>query len=166
MTRTAVIAAVAIITTALLPARADESQAQVSAPVGTTVLKAHAVGAQIYDCKSDGRGGLTWSFREPVATLLVEGKTVGRHFAGPLVGDGGRKPCDGERSWRRRRGTSADDIPWLRLEVTTNQGDGALKGVTVVQRIATAGGNETGPCASVGALISVPYAADYVFSRP
>ncbi len=165
MTRTAVIATVAIITTALLPARADETQAQVSAPVGTTVLKAHAVGAQIYDCKSDGRGGLTWSFREPIATLLVEGKTVGRHFAGPSWEMAAGSLVTG-KVVEKAPGTSADDIPWLRLEVTTNQGDGVLKGVTVVQRVATAGGNETGPCASVGALISVPYAADYVFSRP
>jgi hypothetical protein len=28
-------------------------------------------------------GGASWTFREPVATLIENGKTVGRHFAGP-----------------------------------------------------------------------------------
>ena len=28
-------------------------------------------------------GKFAWSFREPIATLLLKGKTVGRHYAGP-----------------------------------------------------------------------------------
>ena len=43
----------------------------------------HAQGAQIYDCKADAGGKLVWQFREPIATLLGDGKTVGRHYAGP-----------------------------------------------------------------------------------
>ena len=28
-------------------------------------------------------GKLAWAFREPIATLVLDGKTVGRHYAGP-----------------------------------------------------------------------------------
>ena len=38
----------------------------------------HAEGAQVYECKADAAGKLAWQFREPVATLIVDGKTVGR----------------------------------------------------------------------------------------
>ena len=47
------------------------------------MLTIHAEGAQIYECKVDPKGKLNWQFREPIAALMIEGKTVGRHFAGP-----------------------------------------------------------------------------------
>ena len=165
MMRTAVITTTAIFALSLIPARADESQAQVSAAVGTAVRTVHAVGAQVYECKTDGHGAFAWSFREPIATLLVGGVTVGRHFAGPSweMSDGSLMTG---KAVAKAPGSSPDDIPWLRLEATAHHGDGVLKDVTVVQRIATAGGNKTGPCSPEGTLVSVPYAADYVFSRP
>ena len=165
MMRTAAITATAILALGLTPVRADESQAEVSAPVGTVVQKVHAVGVQIYECKTDGHGGLAWSFREPIATLLTEGQTIGRHFAGPSWEMSDGSVVTG-KAVAKAVGASADDIPWLRLEVTTQHGEGVLSGVTIVQRIATAGGNKTGPCISEGTMFSVPYAADYVFSRP
>jgi hypothetical protein len=57
--------------------------AAIAAPGETLVMTLHAEGAQIYDCKPDPGGNLAWHFREPIATLLMDGKTVGRHFAGP-----------------------------------------------------------------------------------
>ena len=47
------------------------------------VLTVHAEGAQVYECKAGADGKLAWAFREPIATLLVDGKTIGRHYAGP-----------------------------------------------------------------------------------
>ncbi len=165
MMRATAIAIAATFAMGVLSARADETQAQISAPIGAVVQKVHAVGAQIYECKSDGHGGLAWSFREPIATLLSDGKTAGRHFAGPSweMSDGSLVTG---KAVAKAPGSSAEDIPWLRLDVTTRHGDGILKDVTVVQRITTAGGDKAGPCPSEGALVSVPYAADYVFSRP
>ena len=55
----------------------------IAAPGETVILTLHAEGAQIYECKSSGDGALTWAFREPIATLFSDGKTVGRHYAGP-----------------------------------------------------------------------------------
>jgi hypothetical protein len=55
----------------------------VAAPNEAVVATVHAEGAQVYDCKAGADGKLVWQFREPIATLLIDGKTVGRHFAGP-----------------------------------------------------------------------------------
>src|SRR5258708_32097872 len=60
-----------------------EVPASIDAPGATEGLRVHAEGAQVYDCKADGPGKLAWAFREPIATLLADGKTVGRHYAGP-----------------------------------------------------------------------------------
>ena len=164
MMRTAAITVAATFALGLCPAHADETQAEIAASTGTVVQKVHAVGAQVYECKPDGHGGLAWSFREPIATLLSGGKTVGRHFAGPTweMADGSSvtgKPVG------KAPGSTADDVPWLRLDATTH-GGGVLAGVTTVQRVSTVGGNKAGPCPSEGAFLAMPYAADYVFSRP
>jgi len=144
---------------------ADEGRDAVAAPIGTSPLKVHAVGAQIYDCKADAGGHLVWTFREPIASLMSGGKTVGRHYAGPTW-----EMADGSlvvgKVVAKAPGLSTADIPWLRLAVSERKGEGSLKDVTAVQRIATEGGNRDGPCPAEGALAAQPYAADYIFSRP
>lgn len=65
-----------------LPAAAEVPDA-IAAPGEIPVTSVHAVGAQVYECQYSPAGKLVWQFREPVATLLVAGKTVGRHYAGP-----------------------------------------------------------------------------------
>ena len=62
-------------------------------------------------------------------------------------------------------GATANDIPWLKLEVTSRRGSGVLADVTTVQRINTKGGKRDGACEAVGSFLSVPYSADYVFLR-
>lgn len=149
-------------------ARAGAASAQVppalAAPGENPVITLHAEGAQIYQCKSGNDGKLAWAFREPIATLLFEDKTVGRHYAGPNW-----EHVDGSaviaKAVANAPGQSAGDIPWLKLEVTGQRGSGTLAGVTTVQRINTRGGVHTGACNRAGALYSAPYAADYVFLR-
>ena len=136
----------------------------IAAPGETAVTTLHAEGAQVNECKADAAGKLVWQFREPIATLLLDGKTLGRHYAGPtweLAAGGavmgkvlGRAPA-----------ASAKDIPWLKLEVSERRGAGTLSGVTTVQRINTRGGAAEGACDRVGEFLSVAYAADYVFLR-
>lgn len=136
----------------------------IAAPGETIVLTLHAEGAQIYECKAGSDGKLAWAFREPTAALLLEGKTVGRHYTGPnwehidssaVVGKAvGNSP-----------GTTPSDIPWLKLTVTSGRGTGILSGVTTVQRINTAGGKLEGGCEKAGTYRSAPYSADYVFLR-
>jgi hypothetical protein len=55
----------------------------ISAAGDAVMLTTHAEGSQIYECKADKSGKLIWQLREPIAALIVDGKTVGRHCAGP-----------------------------------------------------------------------------------
>ena len=149
-------------------ARPSAASAQVppalAAPGESAVVTLHAEGAQVYECKAGNDGKLAWAFREPIATLLLDGKTVGRHYAGPNW-----EHVDGSavtaKAAANAPGQSAGDIPWLKLEVTGHRGSGTLAGITTVQRINTHGGVHAGACDQAGALYSAPYAADYVFLR-
>ena len=133
---------------------------------GTVVLTVHAQGAQIYECKPapSQAGAPTWQFREPIATLFVDGKTIGRHYAGPnwdhIDGTGVKG-----KTVANAPGATPDDIPWLKLDVVDHRGNGILSSATTVQRINTRGGMLLGPCESAGTFRSVPYSADYVFLR-
>jgi hypothetical protein len=130
----------------------------------TVVLSVHAEGAQVYECKAGTDGKLVWAFREPIATLMAEGKTVGRHYAGPSW-----EHIDGSavvgKAIGNAPGATANDIPWLKLDVASRRGSGTLTPVTTVQRINTQGGKLDGACDKAGATKSAPYSADYVFLR-
>jgi hypothetical protein len=137
---------------------------------GTVVAVLHAEGAQFYECKADAgkspseAGALTWQFREPIATLLVDGKSVGRHYAGPTW-----EHVDGSlvkgKTVASGPGATKDDIAVLELEVVERRGNGLLSDATSVQRINTKGGVAKGNCERAGSYLSVPYSADYVFQR-
>ncbi len=158
---------IAIATSALL-GMATHAVAQtpdaIAAKGELVVLTVHAEGAQVYECKADPSGKLVWQFREPVATLMADGKTVGRHYVGPTWEhvDGSRvqgKPAG------RAPGATAADIPWLKLEAIEPHGPGVLAGIATIQRINTRGGQFEGACDAAGATHAAPYAADYVFLR-
>ena len=136
----------------------------IAAPGETIALAVHAEGAQIYDCKAGADGKLAWAFREPIATLLADGKTVGRHYAGPNWEHSDGSAVTGKVAGSAP-GAAPNDIPWLKLEVVSRRGSGILTGVTTVQRINTSSGKFQGPCDKAGAYRSVPYSADYVFLR-
>jgi len=146
------------------PASAQSLPAAIAAAGETAVATWHAEGAQVYECKAGADGKLAWVFREPIATLVSDGKTIGRHYAGPnwehLDGSAVTAKAAGNAP-----GATPSDIPWLKLEVTASRGSGTLSGVTTVQRINTRGGKHEGACDKAGALHSAPYAADYVFLR-
>ena len=136
----------------------------IAAPGETAILTLHAEGAQVYECKTSADGALAWVFREPIATLFSDGKTVGRHYAGPTW-----EYTDGSAVVGQVLGTApgqvAMDMPWLKLGVTSRRGSGVLGPATTVQRINTMGGKLNGACYKPGTYESVPYSADYVFLR-
>jgi len=132
----------------------------IAAPGETVVLTLHAEGAQVYECKAGTDGKLAWAFREPIAALLLDGKTVGRHYAGPHW-----EHIDSSAVVGNAPGATPNDIPWLKLTVTSGRGTGILSGVTTVQRINTAGGKLEGECDKAGTYRNAPYSADYVFLR-
>ena len=138
---------------------------------GTVIATLHAEGAQIYQCKADSDSkspsqfrALTWQFREPIATLIVDGKSIGRHTAGPnwdhVDGSGVRG-----RVASSVPGAMPNDIPWLKIDVVDHRGHGILSDATTVRRINTSGGVAQGSCETAGSYLSVPYSADYVFQR-
>jgi Protein of unknown function (DUF3455) len=127
----------------------------------TGVTRLHAEGVQIYQCTEDSAKVLRWEFREPLATLLLDGKTIGHHFAGPtwqltsgdeLVG----------KAVSQTPGESVKDIAWLKLEVVSRRGE-SFSNTSTVERINTHGGVFTGSCEQAGAFHAEPYSADYVF---
>jgi hypothetical protein len=151
---------------ALLTARAAETPLPdaLAAPGETIVLTAHAEGAQVYECKAGTDGKPAWTFREPIATLLVDGKTVGRHYAGPNWEHSDGSAVVGKTA-ASAPGATPNDIPWLKLDVVSRRGSGILSTVTTVQRINTQGGKLEGACDKPGTFKSAPYSADYVFLR-
>jgi hypothetical protein len=144
-------------------ARAEMPDA-IAATGESLIATVHAEGAQVYECKADAGGKLVWQFREPIATLLLDGKTVGRHYAGPNWEMLDGSAVSGKVSGRAS-GATANDIPLLKLDVASTRGTGLLTGVTMIQRLNTRGGVADGPCDSAGTFLSVPYSADYTFLR-
>ena len=130
----------------------------------TLIATVHAEGAQVYECKADAGGNPVWQFREPIATLLADGKTVGRHYAGPNWEFADGSAVVGKVAGRAP-GATLQDIPLLKLGVTSQRGTGQLTGATTIQRLNTRGGVAEGRCELAGALLSVPYSADYTFYR-
>jgi Protein of unknown function (DUF3455) len=157
---------------ALLGSLATAAQAEgveklpstIAVTAGVCVARLQAAGAQIYVCAKDPAGALNWTFREPVAALLEEGKTVGRHFVGPTweFVDGSR--VVGELV-SKAPGPTAKDIPWMKLSVKEPAKSGLVAGATSVLRIDTKGGVFEGACDREGELHSEPYAATYVFVK-
>ena len=138
--------------------------AAIAAPGETIVATWHAEGVQVYECKAGPDGKLAWAFREPIATLLSDSKTVGRHYAGPNWEHMDGSAVVGKVA-ANAPGATPKDIPLLKLDVVSSRGSGALSGVTTVQRVNTVGGRHEGACDKAGAFHSAPYAADYVFLK-
>jgi hypothetical protein len=156
--------ALLLLSGSLISAKAAETPlpAAIAAPGETVVLSVHAEGAQVYECKAGADGKLGWAFREPIATLIADSKTVGRHYAGPNWEHSDGSAVAG-KAVGNAPGATQSDIPWLKLEVVAQRGGGILSGVTTVQRINTMGGKLEGPCDKAGTFRSAPYSADYIF---
>ena len=154
---------VAVVVSVVFGASAADLPDTIGAKGVVAVLQVHAEGAQIYHCEADASGRMAWQFREPIASLFSDGKTVGIHYVGPTWKLDGSEIVG--KAVGRSPGATAEDIPWLKLEVVNNKGDGPLKNVVTVWRINTAGGNLDGACEKVGDLRAKPYATDYIFLK-
>ncbi|MGE0766465.1 MAG: DUF3455 domain-containing protein [Hyphomicrobiaceae bacterium] len=128
------------------------------------VVRLHAEGAQVYQCKAADDGARAWRLLEPLATLFENGRVVGRHYAGPTweLNDGSAVTA---KVAARAPGARRQDVPLLWLEVISQQGAGQLSQTATIERLNTKGGMASGPCAKAGATLSVPYSADYTFLR-
>jgi hypothetical protein len=153
-----------LITSLLLAGTAFAQTPLGPAPGETAITTVHAEGIQLYECRADQAGRLAWAFREPVATLLRDGQTVGRHYAGPHweFADGGL--LRGTVA-ARAPGATAADIPHLRLDIAERRAVGEMASTTAILRLRTVGGALEGPCERAGAFRAMPYTSDYVFLR-
>lgn len=131
------------------------------------VLKLAARGVQIFRCEPREGGGHGWSFRLPEAELLDErGTVVARHGANFSF-----EHTDGSRLLGTILGSDAaprdDALRWL-LMSTRSFGDGALAGISYVQRVNTSGGMPPSRCEAKQAnqLLRVDFSADFIFYRP
>ncbi len=161
-----VIMALAFAGLVLAPSAAGAAGAPAAFDVAgrATLLSVHAVGAQIYECKRDGSGGTSWSFREPIAALMDGSRTVGRHFAGPTWEMADGQSITGKMA-ASAPGATPDDVKLLKLDAVAHKGDGPLSGATLILRLDTRGGQLSGACPMPGELKAEPYSADYVFLR-
>src|SRR5258705_11088299 len=158
--------ALLLLSGSLVSARAAETPLPdaIAAPGEAIVLTMHAEGAQVYECRAGADGKLAWAFREPIATLLADGKTVGRHYAGPNWEHSDGSAVVGKAAGSGP-GATPNDIPWLKLSVVSSRGSGTTTGVPTVQRISTQGGRLDGACDKAGSFRSAPYSAEYLFLR-
>jgi Protein of unknown function (DUF3455) len=152
------------LTGSLATAARAEDTTTIAVNSGVPIAKLEAAGAQIYMCAKNAAGVLNWTFREPIATLVEEGKTVGRHFLGPTweFADGSHV-VGGVVS--EAPGKTANDIPWLKLSVKDTPNSGLVAGATSILRIDTKGGVFEGACDNEGELHSEPYTATYIFAK-
>ncbi len=141
---------------------AAQTPPAIAAHGDAVVATFHAEGAQIYECKIDPANKLVWQVREPAAALMLNGKTVGVHYAGPNW-----QHVDGSavkaKMVAAAPGATFNDVPWLKFEAIERRGNGILSQVKIIQRVNTKGGATQGSCETAGAYRSVPYSADYVF---
>jgi len=133
------------------------------------VLFAHAKGSQIYTCQQGASKHFEWTLKGPEAELKDrKDKVIGQHTAGPTwkLKDGSEvtgKPAAQVDS------LDSESIPWLRVDVLTNSGKGALAHVTIVQRVHTHGGKPRNDVCDEGhkdAETKSEYTADYYFFAP
>ena len=136
---------------------------RVQVPEGNkAAFHAYALGVQIYRWN-----GAAWAFVEPVATLFADAgyhSKVGIHYAGPTW-----ESNSGSKVQAMRLDSCTPDsnaIPWLLLQAVSNEGPGIFGSATYVQRLNTTGGvAPAAPGRSIGAVVEVPYTAEYLFYR-
>ncbi len=160
-------ACVTLLVTAALPAAAIELRdipAPVTVPNGKVLATVVATGTQNYECVKTPKGALAWSFREPVATMAMDGKPAGKHFAGPTweFTDGSRLTA---RVADKADGKTDKDIPWLKLAVVEKAKKGPASGTKWVLRIETQGGVLAGTCDKQKDKRAEPYKATYLFVK-
>jgi hypothetical protein len=145
--------------------------AAVQVPAGNRVsMETVGAGDITYECraKANAAGQFEWVFVGPDAKLMDRaGKQVGRYYGPPAtweVNDGSKLTA----TQIAVAPAAAGSIPLQLVKANPAMGQGAMTGVTYIQRVATQGGvAPSTPCAAgnVGAKQVVKYQADYIFYK-
>jgi hypothetical protein len=134
------------------------------------VLRAHAVGVQIYLCGRGADGNWQWTLKAPDAQLRDRrGMVIIHHYAGPAW-----KHQDGSvvtgKAVAKVASPDPGSVPWLLLTAVGHEGKGVLDRVSSIQRIHTQGGQPPAAAgcnaAKANAEARSNYAADYWFYAP
>ena len=140
----------------------------VRVPAGNSIkLETIGKGEITYECreKKDTAGTFEWAFVVPVATLWdMQQKSVGKYYGGPTW-----EAADGSKITGKQVAvapSSAGNIPMQLVKANPAMGNGAMTGVSYIQRIETKGG--VAPAATCNAAVAgtkqqVAYEAKYVF---
>jgi Protein of unknown function (DUF3455) len=143
----------------------------VKVPAGHTVaMQTVGKGEITYECreKKDAAGQFEWAFVGPNAKLLDrKGAQIGIYYGPPATWQNN----DGSKVTGTQLAvapSSAGNIPFQLVKANEAMGNGAMRGTTFIQRVATQGGvaPATACTASNRAMKEVvPYQADYIFYR-
>lgn len=150
------------------PAAAPEP---VQAPEGNRIaMDTWGIGEITYECreKKDAMGQFEWAFVAPVATLYdLRKKTVGKYYAGPTWESNDGSKVTGKQV-AVAPSTNAKSIPLQLVKAEPAMGNGAMTGVTFIQRLDTKAGvapATTCDASAEGKQEKVAYEARYVFYR-
>lgn len=178
MTKQSRILAAAVLTTVLAacstPAsmiKTPDAPATVTAPAGNkAVMTTVGVGVLNYECRAKVNMADTfeWVFTAPTAVLYdMKRNTVGKYYGGPTW-----ESTDGSKVTGKQLAVAPSPnpgaIPLQLVQANPATGDGAMKGVTYIQRLNTIGGvapTDSCSAANVGANKQIRYQADYVFYK-
>lgn len=132
-------------------------------------LETIGTGEITYECreKKDMAGAYEWAFVAPVATLWdMQQKTIGKYYGGPTW-----EANDGSKVTGKQVAIApapAGNISLQLVKADPAMGNGAMTGVTFIQRLETKGGVAPAmACGSTnaGAKQQVWYQAKYVFYK-
>jgi hypothetical protein len=141
--------------------------ADVQVPDGNSVaLETVGVGAITYMCEAADDGAMAWVFKGPHAALNDrEGTQVGSYYGPPATWEA----LDGSKITATQLAVAPNgdgNIPLQLVEANPVEGEGAMSGVSYIQRLDTQGGVAPNvECGSdnEGATAVVTYQADYIF---
>ncbi|TVP44854.1 MAG: DUF3455 domain-containing protein [Halomonas sp.] len=144
-----------------------ETPADVQVPGGNTVaLETVGVGAITYMCETRDDGSMGWVFKGPSAALNDrEGNQVGSYYGPPATWEA----LDGSKITATELATAPNgegNIPLQLVEANPAEGEGAMAGVSYIQRLDTQGGvapNVECGADNEGAAAVVTYQSDYIF---
>ena len=149
----------------------DMLPAPVQVPAGHKVaMETVGVGEITYECraKANTMGEHEWFFVGPKAALNDRsGKTVGNYFGPPATwaSTDGSKPTGTQVAVAPG---GMGNIPMQLVKANPAMGQGAMSGVSYIQRVATKGGVAPAmPCnaGTLGQQQIVTYQADYIFYK-
>lgn len=158
-------------TGSMMTMKTPDAPAAVTVPAGNkVVMTTVGTGDLTYECrpKAGMAGAYEWVFAGPDATLYDTNKVaVGKYYGGPTW-----ESNDGSKVTGKQLAVApspnAGAIPLQLVQANPATGNGAMTGITYIQRLNTIGGIAPADACGAnnrGAKKLVKYQADYVFYK-